>query len=57
MTRSDQKAAQSLHGIAEIRTYWVETKSSEIDNHRHHYPLLDNGAFICVHVVRRFSKL
>ena len=40
----------TLHCIAEIRAYWVETKPSEI-----------NAAFVCVHVVgnltlERFSK-
>ena len=40
-----------LHCIAEIRTYLVETKHSEIDNPR------DNAAFACVHVVGRFSKI
>ena len=25
-----------LHCIAEIRTYWVEAKPSEIDSPRHH---------------------
>ena len=46
-----------LHCIAEIRTYWVETKPSEIDNPRPIITrLLDNAAFVCVHVVARFSK-
>ena len=45
-----------LHCIAEIRAYWVEPKPFQIDNPRHHYHLLDNAAFVCVHVVGRFSK-
>ena len=28
-----------LHCIAEIRAHWVETKSFEIDNPRHHYQI------------------
>ena len=30
-------ALGGLHCIAEMRAYLVETKSSEIDNHGHHY--------------------
>ena len=28
-----------LHCIAEIRAYWVETKTSETNNPRHHQPI------------------
>ena len=47
-----------LHCIAEIRAYWVETKlnllrSTTLDIITR---LRDNAAFVCVHVVGRFSK-
>ena len=45
-----------LHCIAEIRAYWVEEKllrSTTLDIITR---LLDNAAFVCVHVVGRFSK-
>ena len=28
-----------LHCIAEIPSYWLETKPAEIDNPRHHYQI------------------
>ena len=48
-----------LHCIAEIRAHWVETKLFEIDNPRPRAldiitRLLDNAAFVCIHVVGRF---
>ena len=36
--------------------HWVETKPFEIDNPRHITILLDNAAFVCIHVVERFYK-
>ena len=50
-----------LHCIAEIRAYWVETKPSEIETRGSKTldiitRLLDNAAFVCVHVVGRFCK-
>ena len=45
-----------LHCVAEIREYSVETEPSEIDNSDIITRLLDNAAFVCLHVVGRFSK-
>ena len=42
----------TLHCIVEIRAHWVETKPFEIDNPRHHYPIVDNAAFVCIHVTK-----
>ena len=46
----------TLHYIAEIRAHWVETnllRSITLDIITR---LLDNAAFVCIHVVERFSK-
>ena len=43
----------TLHCIAEIRAYWVLFRSTTLDINTR---LLDNAAFVCVHVVGRFSK-
>ena len=45
-----------LHCVTEIRAYWVEQnllRSITLDIIT---KVLDNAAFVCVHVVGRFSK-
>ena len=42
-----------LHCIAKIRAHWVETRSITLDIFTR---LLDNAAFVCIHVVGRFSE-
>ena len=46
----------ALHCIAEIRSYWVETKLLRSTTLDIITTLLGNTAFVCVHVVGRFSK-
>ena len=49
--------SKKLHCIAEIRAYWVETKLLRLTTLDIITRLLDNVAFVCVHVVGRFYKI
>ena len=46
-----------IHCIAKIRTHWAETKPFEMVILDIITRLLENAAFVCIHVAGRFLKI